>query len=112
MRTTGFPPEVKATIRSRAQNLCERCGQHTSDCVAHHRRPRGLGGSRREDTNQPANAGWLCGACHNIVESHRAQAYEEGWLVRQSQSPVDVPVLRRGVFVWLDNFGGLKKVAA
>lgn len=112
MRYTGFPPEIKATIRSRAQNLCEICGQHTSDCVAHHRRPRGMGGTNRADTNVVSNGLWLCGACHLRVESHRQLAYENGWLVRQSADPALIPVLRRGVFVLLQDDGSFIREAA
>ena len=102
---TGFSPDVKAVIRDRAQNLCERCGQYASDCVAHHRRPRGMGGSSRGDTNRPSNALWLCGMCHNVVEHHREQALLLGQLLRQSQSPADERVLRRGAWVFLGDNG-------
>jgi 5-methylcytosine-specific restriction protein A len=105
MRYTGFPPEVKATIRSRAQNLCEICGQHTSDCVAHHRRPRGMGGTRRPESNGAAAGLWLCAMCHHRVESYRYDAFEQGWLVRQSHDPADVSVMRRGVRVYLGDAG-------
>ncbi|AXH69837.1 HNH endonuclease [Mycobacterium phage Krakatau] len=109
-RFTGFPPEVKELIWERAHGRCERCGEYASDATAHHRRPRGLGSSRREDTNLPSNAGWLCGACHRHVESYRAQAFAEGWLVRQSQSPITVPVLYRGNWVLLDDDGNTYRI--
>jgi 5-methylcytosine-specific restriction protein A len=111
-RFTGFPPEIKATIRSRAQAICERCGQYSSDCVAHHRRPRSMGGSRRDGTNAVSNGLWLCSMCHNFVESHRSLAYENGWLVKQSADPALIPVLRRGVFVLLQDDGSFIREAA
>lgn len=57
----------------------------------HHRRPRGMGGSRLTDTNQPQNLLTLCGSgttgCHGRVESNRAWAIEHGLLVRQGDDP-------------------------
>jgi len=71
-----------------------------------------MGGTRRSDTNTAAGGVLLCGACHRHVEAHRAQAFADGFLVRQSQTPAEVPVLRRGVWVVLDPDGGYGQVAA
>lgn len=111
MRRTGFPPDVRAIILGRAGGRCERCGEPLSDVEVHHRRPRGAGGTRRPETNHACNGGALCGSCHRITESHRFQAYEEGWLVKQSQDPATIPVLRRGVFVIFDALGGIEVAA-
>lgn len=105
-RETGFAPMVRCLIYERSAGRCERCNDWASDCQIHHRRPRGMGGTRRPDTNTTSAGVLLCGSCHRIVESYRAQAYDDGWLVRQSQSPREVPVLRRGVRVLLDDEGG------
>lgn len=111
-RPTGFPPDVKLLIQTRARGICERCGYGSSDCVAHHRRPRGLGGSKRVDTNTASNGVWLCGECHRHVESYRSAASSDGWLVRQSQCPAEVPVYRRGRWVLLDDAGTCRSVEA
>lgn len=108
----GFSAEVHAIIDERATDMhgvvrCERCGEPSSDLEHHHRRPRGMGSTRRPESNQAANGGCLCGACHRITESHRLQGFDEGWLVRQSQTPTDVPVLRRGVWVFLRDNGDI-----
>ncbi|MFV8317164.1 hypothetical protein [Mycobacterium sp. 23] len=42
------------------------------------------------------------------MESHRREAYEYGWLVRQTEEPRDIPVLYRGTLVLLDDFGNLE----
>lgn len=105
-RQTGFPPVVRSLIYDRSGGACERCGERHSDSAIHHRRPRQAGGTRRPETNYPSNAGLLCGQCHREVESYRTQAFEDGWLVRQSHSPAEVPVLRRGVLCLLDDVGG------
>ncbi|WNM74624.1 HNH endonuclease [Mycobacterium Phage Radiance] len=109
-RFTGFPPEVKELIWERAHGRCERCNEYASDATAHHRRPRGLGGSRREDTNVASNGLWACGACHRWAESYRAQAFADGWLVRQTQSPIQIPVLYRGQWVLLDDDGNTYRI--
>ncbi|MGE2733807.1 HNH endonuclease [Mycolicibacterium vaccae] len=109
-RRTDFPPPVVEIVDERAGGRCERCGEIASDLQNHHRRPRGSGGSRRPDTNVASNAGRLCGLCHRTVESYRAKAYDEGWLVRQSQSPMATPVLYRGRWVLLDDLGDTYRI--
>lgn len=52
----------------------------------------------------------LCGMDHHRVESHRALAYDNGWLVRQSHNPAEIPVLRRGQLVLLDDEGSFQPV--
>lgn len=111
-RDTGFPLEVRELIRQRANETCERCGELHSDMQAHHRRPRGAGGSRKKDTNTASNGLWLCGACHRFVESYRSVAFEKGWLVRQSQSPLATPVMYRGQLSLLCNEGFVYRIPA
>jgi len=103
---TGFPPEVKLLIQTRARGLCERCGYGNSTTQLHHRRPRGMGGTKRPDTNTASAGVLLCQPCHIEVESHRLKAYSDGWLVRQHQNPADIPVYRKGRWVLLDDEGG------
>lgn len=58
-----------------------------------------MGGSRDPRTNDPRNLVLLCGSgvtgCHGEIESNRARAREEGWLVR-SLDDLDTPL----VTVW------------
>ncbi|ORA02137.1 hypothetical protein BST17_24825 [Mycolicibacterium bacteremicum] len=112
MAAKGFTPAVKAIVYERAGGLCERCGNHHTDVQYHHRRPRGSGGSRRADTNLPANCLLLGASCHHATEMGRTTAYEFGWLVRQGHNPSEVPVFRRGAWVLLDNDGGFERVPA
>jgi hypothetical protein len=107
----GFPPAVRAIILERSGGVCEYCGlQRGTD--AHHRRPRGLGGSRRKDTNTASNALWLCGACHRWAESHRTDALHEGILCLQIESPRKSAVRYRGRYVFLDDLGNVLEEAA
>lgn len=115
----GFTPATRAMIAERASDyngypVCEVMAvcQGVKAEAAHHRRPRGSGGSRRKDTNQPANSLAVCGDDHLYIETHREEALRYGWLVLQCETPADIPVLRRGVFVLLDNDGGYVRCAA
>lgn len=111
MGNTGFPPRVRALIRERAGDMCERCGLRLGT-QAHHRRPRAAGGSRRDDTNTASNAMWLCSECHRHIESNRTEALLEGFLVLQIASPRKSAVLYRGVYRFLDDLGNLTEKAA
>ena len=108
---TGFSQPTRLLVYARAQERCERCGVYAYGGSLHHRRPRGMGGSKRPETNGAANAFLLCGhatspdGCHRWVENHRTEALELGLLVLQSQNPAEVPVLTRHGLVLLDNLG-------
>lgn len=114
---TGFSNEVRTQLQERASvdgfvqcevmAVCQ--GRAASLWQAHHRRPRAAGGSRRPETNQAANGLLVCGDDHRYIESHRETSLANGWLLRQNQNPCEVPVLRRRVWVLLDNSGGFER---
>lgn len=101
---TGFPKAVRDLIAHRSGGMCERCGVNRAVQI-HHRRPRGIGGSRRPETNQAANGLHLCNGCHAVTESDRDEGLRHGWLVRQGRDPKVVPVFRMGQWVQLNNDG-------
>lgn len=119
MKSLTFSSKVRALIEARASDLPD--GRSRCEVIAscsyglktqfHHRRPRGMGGSRRSDTNLAANGLAVCDACHAYIESERDVARENGWLVRQTRDPIDVVVLRRGVWVFLDNNGDYREAS-
>jgi len=86
-----FSPAVFARIWDRDQGRCARCGVPLSpnargfEWSVHHRCPRSSGGTRRLWVNEAANGLLLCGTgttgCHGRVESYRAKATAEGFLV-------------------------------
>ncbi len=88
-------------VWARAGGSCERCGRTIAlthrDYSFHHRRPRGMGGSRTAGTHLPSNLLLLCGSgttgCHGEVESKRVESFFEGWLVHQGDDPGAEPVL-------------------
>lgn len=76
----------------------------------HHRKPRGMGGTKDPGIHSPANIIVLCGSgttgCHGWVEQHRAESYDLGLLVHRTDDPSAVPVrLSRGLGLLLDDGG-------
>ena len=104
--STGPTAKTVQIVLARANHTCERRGRSGQACQVHHRRPRGMGGSRRPGTNKPSNLLLLCAPCHTAVESSRQISHEQGWLVRQEHDPAEraVWVARRG-WVLLDDLG-------
>jgi 5-methylcytosine-specific restriction enzyme A len=103
---SGPSDKTRRLVYDRARELCERCGAYARGGAVHHRRPRGAGGTRRPETNLPANLMCLCEPCHLTIESRRDMARACGWLVRQTQDPKCVPVLTVHGWVFLDDEGG------
>ena len=102
---TGFPKRVRDIITRRADGACERCGWAAPAYQHHHRRPRGMGGSSRDDTNLASNALQVCIPCHSDIENNRDDSLKYGWLLRQGQNPQEVKVLRKGTWVNLSDDG-------
>lgn len=98
-RKTGPDAGTVEVLFERSGGNCERCGGFGEQI--HHRRARGMGGTRREDTNGLAGLVHLCAECHAHIESHREWAYEFGWLVRQWADPAYQPVKIQGSWVQL-----------
>lgn len=99
---TGPSPTVRRLVVER-DGGCLRCGGEATNI--HHRRPRGMGGTRDPAVNAPSNLVALCGSgttgCHGWIESHRAQALADGWLVSRWGDPAKVPIFVRGERIWL-----------
>lgn len=69
-----------------------------------------MGSSKDPATNTPANAIGICAQDHAKVESARAEALDNGWLVRQGKNPADIPLLYRGRWALLDEVGGVNYI--
>lgn len=97
-RATGPSQAVRGLVLTRDAHACQWCGRHVYDggFSIHHRRPRGMGGSRRRDANSPSNLVTLCGSgttgCHGHVESHRDDARQRGFLVPLASDPLMHPI--------------------
>ena len=70
-----------------------------------------MGGSKSHEWETPECGVVLCGTgttgCHGYVESNRAEAAEQGWLVprRDPRDPADVPVYIDGAWWKLTPYG-------
>jgi hypothetical protein len=68
-----------------------------------------MGGSKDPAARSPANLLRVCGdgtrGCHGMIESNRTVSYENGRLVRQGDSPTDVPVQLRNRWTLLAEDG-------
>lgn len=105
---TGFSPAVCAAIDERSSGVCEVCGVGKAR-ERHHRRPRGAGGSRRDETNTAANCLHICWSCHHsLIESHRQVGYLMGWLLSQNMSPDRERVMYRGEWMLLGDDGSVE----
>ena len=112
MSVSAFSDVVRARVMARSGGYCEICHAECSETGQyHHRRPRGMGGSRNPVSGRAANCLFLCPADHDHIERmERAEARDNGWLVRQGHNPADVPVWRRRRWVLLDDEGGIAPV--
>ena len=113
---TGPSEVVVKQVGERDEWRCFRCGtpcdgRRGVDWSVQHRRARGMGGTRRPDTNEPQSLILLCGSattgCHGWVESNRTAALSNGWAVKSNSNPLQVPVLhwQRGL-IFLTADGG------
>lgn len=100
-----FNDKTKALVIARAKNLCELCGLPTSQPQYHHRNPRRMGGTSRESLGWASNALYLHPQCHENVERNRTKALENGWLCYSNDAPSEIPVLRIGEWVLLNDDG-------
>ena len=89
-RKTGPDRGTVEHVRWRDRDKCRRC-QGIGEQI-HHRKPRGMGGTRDPAINSMSNLVLLCQTCHGWIEQHRTQARELGWLVSQHADPIDIPV--------------------
>jgi 5-methylcytosine-specific restriction endonuclease McrA len=109
--STDVPDSVRQLVYRRADGCCESCGVYVpvGRRELHHRRPRGIGGTRPELTHRASNLLLLCKACHALVERHRVRARDAGLLVLQGAEPSRVLVtLHDGQQHALDDEGGME----
>lgn len=104
-RKTGPTPEVRAIVWHRGEGRCVLCGCSRGEQI-HHRRPRGIGGTRLDWINQPANLVLLCQSCHQHIETNRTVFRERGFLIPMGNLTAEqVPLIFPTCLVWLRNDG-------
>lgn len=99
-----FTNDVRMVIDARAGGLCEICRVAPIEQF-HHRRARGMGGTKRSSTALPSNGLGLCEGCHRWVESNRRESLRLGYLCRQEQEPSRVAAFINRAFVFLTDAG-------
>lgn len=100
-----FTDEVRNQIKARAKDRCEICGSLALYHQIHHRRPRGMGGSKDPVVGTAANGLWVHPHCHEKIESQRKLAKTNGWLVSQSDDPSKIPLKKYNGWVMLHDDG-------
>ena len=108
---TGIAPATRKAVYERDGHCCSRCGAPTgSNRSIHHRKPRQMGGTRDPRIHALSNLVLLCGSgttgCHGWIESHRAEALDQGWLVSAFEAdPASVPVRYFDRSTWFHDDG-------
>ena len=69
-----------------------------------------MGGTKDPASGSVPNGVLVCGSgttgCHGWIETHRTDALELGWLVRQGANPANIPIPHATLGqVWLDPEG-------
>lgn len=106
----AFDKQTREIVFLRAKMRCEMCGSQCRVAHFHHRRPRGMGGTRRIESSRASNCLFVHPRCHAEIESSRERALVNGWLVRQVDSPLLVPVKLWSGLWFLDDDGGMSRI--
>jgi hypothetical protein len=104
---------MRQLVQGRALGCCERCLEWAPDAHHHHRRVRGMGGSKATNRHDPSNLVQLCPVCHKWVHDNPAESVATGFMVPRNSplSPFDVPVVDlAGVSRLLDDEGSFEVV--
>jgi len=93
MGSGEFTEVTRTLIKTRAGQRCEACGARIEGSgQIHHRQPRGMGGSRRQETRSAANGVYVHPRCHAEIESRRKRSAALGFLVGVGRSTEEAPI--------------------
>jgi 5-methylcytosine-specific restriction protein A len=103
-----FSTKVRDKIKNRAHGSCEVCGFTIGySAQIHHRKPRGMGGSRSKQSGSISNGLFIHPKCHAQIESDRNKAMSMGFLIYQGDDPCNVPVRLWYGWHYLNNDGSV-----
>lgn len=116
---TGPAPAVRRQVIGRDLSKCQWCGRHVRTesgwYSLQHRRARGMGGSRRQDTDRAGNLVLVCGTgtteCHGWIEAHPAEASARGFRIAAGADPARVPIVDYAGHSWHLTDDGRKEPA-
>ena len=106
-----FTQKTRRLIKERAKGCCELCGTPAHETAQiHHRRPRGMGGTKNPESRSASNGLYVHFRCHQRIELNRADALKNGWLLLQSQS-LEAPVRLHSGWVVLHEDGSVYELS-
>lgn len=110
-RDTGPTRLQRNAVHRRSGGRCEVCALDLTSGGGqiHHRKPRGMGGTKDPAINSPANLIHVCPDCHRAIEANRTHAYQAGLLVRATHDPAATPVVTIHGVVTFDDVGGWER---
>ena len=105
MSKKRMPEHVAEAVIERSGGKCE--AMNFPICVGraeqlHHRQLRSQGGE-----HTVVNLIAVCSPCHSRFHREVAEAQSQGWIVRSTREPADVPMKYRGLTSLLDAEGGV-----
>jgi len=92
---------------------CPHCGIEAPYLVPHHRKNRGMGGSKGS-ANDPSNILSVCAELNGLMESDSKvaeQAREYGWKLYQHQDPLIVPIYDSVTGFWFRLTSDYKRIS-
>jgi hypothetical protein len=98
------PERTRLLVLRRAGHRCERCGIVKKPLDMSHRKAKGMGGTRLDQSN-PALFNALCRYCHQWVERNPFEARRYGFKVAIGGALETTPVRRWNGWFTLDSSG-------
>lgn len=100
----GSEARGRRLVAERSEGLCE---VQTVACAGRAREWQHRKNRSQRGTWGAENGLHACSRCHQMIHENPHWARSYGWTVWSHEDPAEVPVLRRGDWVYLDADGGL-----
>ena len=103
----GSQSQGRTLVYARSGRVCE---VQTEVCTGRGQEWQHRKNRSQQGTWHASNGLDACSACHAWIHANPHAAQQNGWTVPSFADPAERPVLRRGVWVLLDNEGGMAAV--